>query len=285
MSAPPELIYPKGMQQCQPTAPPCFGFSADSDQDQDYINSAHTMDIRLQEFSPAILGMPQNKPKLLPDAYEMKTNLTFKPLGPVGHFQVPDSLLQSLHPASNPEVQPRKEPIPFQPPPIFPYCQPLHELITSLQPDHIQLVDPSNYGDLQPLYHASAFLIPKTSSNKLSLILHLRRWNKSQMFLPPAFKLPSVYTLRKDLLLAAKAHTQMFFSTWDVKNFYWSLKGLSFRFATLSPQGSIMVNGTSTASHLVGIRLVSWDRLYTTTLYRECPDHPVPRPKSILMMV
>ena len=140
-------------------------------------------------------------------------------------------------PQFNSAVLPRKDPIPFQAPPVFPYCQPLHELITSLNPDHIELINPDCYDHLEPLYHASAFLIPKVSSNKLSLILHLRRWNQSQVYMPPPFQLPSVYSLRKDLLIAAKAHLQMYFSTWDIKNFYWSLKGLSFRFATLSSIG------------------------------------------------
>ena len=238
MCAPPELVYPKGKQQYQPITPVKPGLHADTD----YMRNARDLDIRLTDFSPAVLGLPQAKPKALPKTYGLQnTQLSFKPLGPVGHYQIPEDILQQLHPAYNAAVKSRLEPEPFQPPPLFPYSQPLHDLILSLQPDHIQLVDPDNHGDLEPLYHASAFLIPKVSSNKLSLILHLRRWNKSQMYLPPAFKLPSVHSLRKDLLLASKAHSTMFFATWDVKNFYWSLKGLSFRFATLSPTGSIMV--------------------------------------------
>ena len=71
--------------------------------------------------------------------------------------------------------------------------------------------------------------------------MNLRDWNQAQWTQPPRFTLPSVYSLRRDLLSAALADIKYFFTSWDVKNFYWSLKATHFRFATQSPAGQLLV--------------------------------------------
>ena len=69
----------------------------------------------------------------------------------------------------------------------------------------------------------------------------MRRWNKSQTYLPPKFHLPSVYSLRQKLLLADLKGQKLYFTTWDIKNFYWALKGPIIRFAAISETGQLQI--------------------------------------------
>jgi len=195
----------------------------------------------LQEFSPNQLQFPQQLPTTTYPQQKVPPDLKFKPLGRVGQHPIPQHILQALQPQHNTDIQPNPDPKPYQLQPPYPYAEAMQELLQSLPSEVIKLIPPEDYQGLTPLYHASAFLLPKISSNKLSLILNLRAWNKSQDHLPPKFKLPTVYSLRHKLLLAALADKPMFFTTWDLKNFYWAMKGPIFRFATVDSQSRLQV--------------------------------------------
>ena len=233
LCAPPAFIFPSGQQQ-DPANSPQATYKTPQPQAPD-----PDTDHLLQQLSPTQLAQPQPAPRLMRLSSRSTQHLTFKPLGPVGHHVIPTTILDSLLPQHNSDVIPNDNIIPFTPPDLFPYDPALHQLVCSLSPTHIQLIQPTS--DLQPLYHASAFIIPKVSSNKLSLILHLRNWNKAQLYKPPAFKLPSCYTLRTKLLVAALKGVRLSFTTWDVKNFYWSLHACAMRFATTGPDGQTLI--------------------------------------------
>jgi len=195
----------------------------------------------LQAFSPASLQQPQALPSRIFPQHRMPPNLTFKPLGIVGHHPIPQDILEALQPHHNPDVTPNLQQQPYQLQPPYPYSPAMQDLLQSLPPDVLKLIPPEEYAGLSPLYHSSAFLLPKPSSNKLSLILNLRAWNNSQEHRPPKFKLPTVYSLRHKLLLAGLEGKPMFFTTWDLKNFYWALKGPIFRFATVDSHNQLQV--------------------------------------------
>ena len=238
LCAPPGIIYPSKQQLPQATNTPV----PETDTPPLSQPAPFTaQDSSLQQHSPAKLADPQPPPEKFKGKRPDNATLAYKPLGPVGHHQLDPRLLQSLLPEFNSLVEVNNNCEPYTVPPVYAFDSTLHQLLLSLSPENIQLLDPQCYDKLWPLYHAAAFIIPKISSGKLSLILHLRNWNKSQTYKPPKFKLPSVYTIRQELFTAARTFKKMFFSTWDVKNFYWSLKGVTMRFATLDAQGDLLV--------------------------------------------
>ena len=195
----------------------------------------------LTAYSPVELAPNLQLPQIPSQEARDLGDVTYKPLGKVGHHPIPQDLLESLLPDFNPEVQVNPNLEPFVLPPPYPHSPPMQELLESLPPEVLTLLPEEEYLQLSPPYHAAAFLLPKPSSNKISLILHLRKFNKSQQYKPPAFKLPTVYSIRLKLLQAALEEKPMFFTTWDIKNFYWALKGPIIRLATTSAQGKLQV--------------------------------------------
>jgi len=193
----------------------------------------------LYKLSPYTVA-PQTTtvPTPLPKSWHHYPELAFKPMGPVGHCPIPTSKLQALHPIFNPDIRENTNMQPFQLPPIPAYNADLEALILSLMPNTVENVAAE---DLTiPLYHGTAFAIPKPSSNKLSLIINLAAWNKSQHYKPPKFKLPSIYTMRDKLFKLHLTDTPVYFSKWDLSNFYWSLKSdLKFRFPLPRADGTV----------------------------------------------
>ena len=240
LCAPPGVIFPsKDQQQSTSNSQPLSNLSPHTTAplaphlpDTNPTSTSSREDL-LQEFSPNQLQQPQVRPTTIFPQHKMPQELSFKPLGIVGHHPIPQDILEALQPQHNPEVKPNPDPKPYQLQPPYPYSEAMQDLLKSLPPEVIKLIPPEEHSAMQPLYHASAFLLPKPSSNKLSLILNLRAWNTSQDHLPPKFNLPTVYSLRHKLLLAGLEGKTMYFTTWDLKNFYWALKGPIFRFATV----------------------------------------------------
>ena len=252
LCAPPGLIFPSDLQQSpsstlQPAQTDChITVPSDTSPSQAPTESvtqpaAQGQEELLATFSPATLATPQVIPEVKNLANHMPNELTFKPLGTVGSHTIPEDILQQLLPEHNDQVKPNQELEPFQLPSPYPFSQAMQDLITSLPPDVLTQVPPEDYKSLAPLYHAAAFLMPKPGSNKISLILHMRAWNHSQHHKPPPFKLPTIYSLRMKLLRAALAGHKLWFTTWDLKNFYWALKGPIIRFATVSNTHKLQV--------------------------------------------
>jgi len=167
-------------------------------------------------------------------------HLTFKPMGQVGNFHIADHKLQQLHPAFNPDIHKNHLLKPYALPAIPAFDADLEKLILSMMPN---IIKPVLQQDLTiPLYHGTAFAIPKPSSNKLSLIINLAHWNASQLYKPPKFKLPSVYTMRSQLFHLHLQNQPVYFSKWDLSNFYWSLKtDLHFRFPLPRADGTVTI--------------------------------------------
>ena len=147
-------------------------------------------DMNLYHTSPFSLGLTSLEIPAPLTASEKHPNQTFKPMGPAGFYTMPEHKLQQLLPTFNPDVKTRHWIQPFDLPMIPAYSSDIEQLVTSMMPD---IIKPVLQQDLTlPLYHGTAFVIPKPSSNKLSLIINLAAWNKSQHYEPPKFKLPSV---------------------------------------------------------------------------------------------
>ena len=195
----------------------------------------------LEVISPFVMAkQPCHIPKHSP-AYATPTpSLPFKPMGTVGQYPIPEHLLQHLLPAHNPNLQPNLTVKPYSLPPIPPYNEELETLILSLMPE---VITPVEQLELTiPLYHGTAFTIPKPSSNKLSLIINLADWNASQLYKPPKFKLPSIYSMRQKLFNLHLQKQPVYFSKWDLSNFYWSVKAdLAFRFPLPRADGTTTI--------------------------------------------
>ena len=196
----------------------------------------------LTDYSPFTMAtQPRAIPTPMDKATKIYPELAFKPMGPVGNCPIPRAKLEQLHPAFNPDINPNHTLQPYSLPPVPEYNKDLETLITSMMPD---IIKPVCEADLMiPLYHGTAFAIPKPSSNKLSLIINLAAWNHSQHYLPPKFSLPSVYSMRAKLFqLHLQGKDTIFFTKWDVSNFYWSLKAdLGFRIPLPRADGTVTI--------------------------------------------
>jgi len=192
----------------------------------------------LNHYSPAQLEHPQEFPTTTLPAKPLPITAQAKVLGMVGEHPILPEILEALLPENNPEVLSREQVTPFQLPPLYDYSPEMQTFLHTLPPHVLQQIPSKDFPQCTPLYHAAAYLIPKPASQKVSLILNMKAWNHSQEYKPPPFKLPTVYSLRLRLLKAHLNQVKLFFTTWNIKNFYWTLKGPIVRFATLSATGT-----------------------------------------------
>ena len=186
-------------------------------------------------YTPDVLSPPSTSSRP-PDL----TSKPLKSMGLLGHYHIPSSILHTLLPSPSNKLLPRNPIIPFKLPPIPSYSASLESLVLSMMPNFIKPISVDQVSTI-PLYHGTAFSIPKPSSNKLSLIINLAAWNDSQIHKPPAFSLPSIKTMRAILYEAHWNKQQLYFSKWDLSNFYWSCQhdDLTFRFPLPRADGSI----------------------------------------------